>query len=629
MARIVFLTGLCLLYATTFAQVADTTYLDEVRVYGIPFTSFSTGSKIEQIKTGESVETLSDKLIDETSLYLKTYGNSQLSSITMRGTTASQTAVLWNGININSPTLGQTDFSLIPLFLMDEISIRYGTASALYGTDAIGGSIMLGQSPARFNTGVNATLFQEAGSFGKWNMGVKTTYGNNRWEFRTKLYRASIENNFPYTSKAVGYSKEQNHAAVLNYGFNQQVHFKISQTQQISLDGMYTYNFREIQPAVTNDQGNETLRDKDLRLGLKYQNNSRLGIVSITTAYANSDQDYYDDATSNTTSQQLTTLATMDVSVGQRTAFRYGGSFSHFAASSENFANDVTDNRGDVFASVKQMIHTNWIINLNVRQSFYNGEHAPFAPTLGTEVYVVNTASNKLTVRGQAARGFRVPTLNDRYWLTGDVPSVKPEDAITVEGGVQWFRSKGTWQHTVDLGMYRTWADQMIVWRMNDDDVWVPSNLQKVNIHGIELNAKATLAASAYVFKGNVIYSYTRSINQKGLNELDQSIVDKQLAYVPVHSGRVSFSVIRDLWRFDSRLNITGLRYTQLDNQESLDPYGLLDASIGKTIQSRKFSISINAEVNNILDAYYENLKNRAMPGRNYSLSLLLNFNDQ
>src|SRR6187431_46827 len=114
-------------------------------------------------------------------------------------------------------------------------------------------------------------------------MGVKSTYGNNRWEFHTKLYRAFIENNFPYTSKAVGYSKEQNNASVLNYGFDQQVHFKISKAQQISIDGMYTYNFREIQPAVTNDQGNETLRDKDLRIGLKYQNNAWFGMLSITT----------------------------------------------------------------------------------------------------------------------------------------------------------------------------------------------------------------------------------------------------------------------------------------------------------------------------------------------------------
>lgn len=145
MSRFVFLVGLFFLVRSSGAQVLDTTtYLNEVRIYGLPVTTYSTGSKIEQIKTGEEVMTLSDKLINETSLYLKTYGNNQLSTIAIRGSTASQTAILWNGININSPTLGQTDFSLIPLFLFDEISLRYGTASALYGSDAIGGSIIMG-----------------------------------------------------------------------------------------------------------------------------------------------------------------------------------------------------------------------------------------------------------------------------------------------------------------------------------------------------------------------------------------------------------------------------------------------------------------------------------------------------
>src|SRR5688572_6926564 len=127
MARFILFAGLLFLISIgAFAQLGDTTYLKEVSVFGLPVTSYATGSKVLQVKSGEEVATLSDKLIDETSFYLKTYGNNQLSTITIRGTTASQTAVLWNGININSPTLGQTDFSLIPLFLFDDVSVQYG-----------------------------------------------------------------------------------------------------------------------------------------------------------------------------------------------------------------------------------------------------------------------------------------------------------------------------------------------------------------------------------------------------------------------------------------------------------------------------------------------------------------------
>lgn len=621
MARFISLTGLCLFVCTrtTIAQVTDTTYLAEVRVYGIPFTTYSTGAKTEKIRIGDEVETLSDKLIDATSLYLKTYGNGQLSSITLRGTTASQTAVLWNGMNINSPTLGQTDFSLIPLFMFDEISIQYGSGSSLYGTDAIGGSIMLGQSPARFDGRFTSSVIQQLGSFGRWNSGVKATYGSRRWEFSTKVYRSFIENNFPYFTKAVGYSKRQDNAAVLNYGINQQIHYKISAAQQISLDGMYTYNFREIQPSVS-DTGDETLQDVDTRLAIKYQNNFGAGIFAATTAYSKSDQDYTDDVTSNVRSEQLITLLSFDINVGKKTDFRSGANISRFSVSSENFEKGLAEERYDVFLSVRHSISSSWTVNANFRQSFYAGRYAPFAPTLGTEFYLIRNEKNDLKLRAHASRAFKVPTLNDRYYQPVGNENLKPEDAFNIESGVVWGRKTDHCEYQVDLSVFRTWIDQMIIWQPQSGQ-WKPENLQKVHIHGIELNAKATWNISRYQIHGNILYGYTRSINQEGV---DKIFVDKQLAYVPIHTGRASLAVSRGYWRADTRINFTGLRYVVLDNTTSLDPYVLLDASMGRQFVFDNFSFTMKGEVNNILNTYYENLSSRAMPGRNYAISILL-----
>jgi vitamin B12 transporter len=630
MARFGFLTILCFLTQAAVGQVADTTYLEEVRVYGLPITTYSTGSKVEQIKSGNDVETLSDKLISETSLYLKTYGNSQLSTITIRGTTSSQTAVLWNGMNINSPTLGQTDFSLIPLFLFDEVSVRYGTSSSLYGSDAIGGSIMIGQNPAQFTKGFSGTVYQQVGSFGKMNTGVKAIYGNKRWELRTKIYRSFIENDFPYESPAVGYSKKQNDAAVTNYGFDQQVHLKLSDTQQLSAEGMYTYNFREIQPAVTNDNANETLRDRHVRLSLNYQNDSRVGILSATAGYVFSDQDYTDDETSNVRSAQFTTLVSLDKMLSVKSNLRYGISYSHYSASSENFTTDVSENRYDAFVSFRYDLYRYWAINANLRQSLYAHHYAPFAPTLGTEVQVVHTEVSNITLRAQVARGFRVPTLNDRYWVPGGNPVVTPEEALNIEGGVNWKWSKNSWLHSLDGALYQSWVDDMIVW-LPDGNVWSPNNLRKVNIHGVEVNAKTTFTRGKYQVKGNVIYAYTRSVNKKGLNDFDVATVDKQLAYVPIHSGRASASMLWNQWQFDVRLNVTGIRFTSLDNEETqaLDPYGLVDTSLSKNFRIKKMSFHLRADVFNLFNVYYENLKNHAMPGRHYAISISINFNNK
>ena len=628
MVRVVLFCCLFFVFATGqgIAQSNDTTYLKEVRIYGLPTTSYATGSKTEHIDAGDDVATLSDKLINETSIYLKTYGNNQLSTVSLRGTSSSQTAVLWNGVNINSPTLGQSDFSVIPLFLFDDITIRYGAASSLYGSDAIGGSIMLGTRPAIFKRQFKGTIFQQVGSFGRVSTGVKATYGNTRWELRTKAFHSFIENNFPYNSPAVGHSKEQNQASVRNYGIDQQVHFKISGTQQLDLEGMYTNNFREIQPAVTNDLSNETLRDQHLRLSLNYLNDSRIGVFAATTTYVESKQDYYDDVTSVVRSKQFTALMSVDKTLSQRASLRYGASISHYGATSQNFEGPISENRYDGFVSFRYALLPFWILNINLRQSIYTNRYAPFAPTAGTEYHILRNENNKLLVRAQVARGYRVPTLNDRYWVPGGNPNVTPEDALHVEGGANWTRTWSALKFVVDAAVYRSWINEMIVW-LPVDNIWSPTNLQKVNIYGGEITTSAVFTEARYKITGTVLYSYTRSINENS----PSGLTNKQLAYVPVHSGRASASLATRTWEFNVRLNATGLRYTSLNNvsSQALDPYGLMDASISKKFLFENLSFQLSGEVNNIFNVYYENLQNHAMPGTNYALTLHLNFNNQ
>jgi len=626
MLRFCFLMLLITGGASSFAQSTDTTYLKEVSVYGVPFASYATGSKVAQIKTGTDIQTLSEKLIDETSLYLKTYGNSQLSTISMRGTTASQTAVLWNGMNVNSPTLGQTDFSIIPLFLFDEVSIRYGTASSLYGTDAIGGSIMLGQGPVRIQPGTTWSALLQTGSFGRLDAGLKFQTAFDKWELRTKIYRSFIENDFPYESPAVGYSKKQNNASVLNYGIGQQVYYKIGEHQQISLDGLYVYNFREIQPAVTNDQGDETLKDSDTRIALKYFYDASFGTLSAVAGFVSSDQDYTNDVTSNVRSRQLNGQVQMEQPLNPSANVRYGISYSNYQAWSENFINDLSENRIDAFASFKQAITNRWIVNLNLRQSFY--EHGtPFAPAIGSQWNIGKEAGDKVLIRMQAGRGFRIPTLNDRYWMPGGNPELKSEDAIHLEGGMTWSALKDRTSYSVDVSTYATWADDMIVWLSGDDGIWSPTNLQKVNIFGVEGEASASFKLDRSNIRATLVYGYVQSVNQKGLNEFDQSIVGKQLPYTPVHNARASASWKLSSWQADVRLNYTGIRYTQLDNAQWLEAYALLDASLSKTFDASKVKLRVRGEVQNIMNVYYENLRNRAMPGRNYLITLTANLN--
>ena len=117
-----------------------------------------------------TTSTLAEQLTREGGLFIKSYGPGSLSTLSLRGSNASQTAVLWNGINICSPMLGLFDLGLIPTFLVDEAIIQYGGSGAEQGSAAIGGAIHL-NSKTKEEKGLEVNALTSAGSFGFYEGG--------------------------------------------------------------------------------------------------------------------------------------------------------------------------------------------------------------------------------------------------------------------------------------------------------------------------------------------------------------------------------------------------------------------------------------------------------------------------
>ncbi len=130
---------------------------------------FMSGLKVQKIDSVTMEQfrfrNITDLLSLNTPIIIKNYGPGQLATVAFRGTSANHTAVLWNGLNINLPTLGQTDFSTIPVAGFDQLSVQYGSSASVVGTDAVGGSILLGSSMPQ--AGLANYDWQAAGKFSK------------------------------------------------------------------------------------------------------------------------------------------------------------------------------------------------------------------------------------------------------------------------------------------------------------------------------------------------------------------------------------------------------------------------------------------------------------------------------
>jgi vitamin B12 transporter len=84
-----------------------------------------------------------------------------LTQVRLRGAEANHTLVLFEGIEVSDPVNGDTDFGLLTALPAGRIEVLRGAASSIYGSDAIGGVVLL--DAAR---GAGLTGFAEGGSFG-------------------------------------------------------------------------------------------------------------------------------------------------------------------------------------------------------------------------------------------------------------------------------------------------------------------------------------------------------------------------------------------------------------------------------------------------------------------------------
>lgn len=156
-------------------------------------SSFATVLYPEQYS--DELVTLPELLSRQTGVFVKSFGGlGQLSTVSIRGSTAEQVSVYVDGIKINTAQGGAVDFSTLPLGSIDRIEILRGGASSQFGSDAIGGVISIvtkkaGPKPSlelRYSQGSFFTIETHAGfakRFGKFGLTLDHTHLSSDGDF--------------------------------------------------------------------------------------------------------------------------------------------------------------------------------------------------------------------------------------------------------------------------------------------------------------------------------------------------------------------------------------------------------------------------------------------------------------
>ena len=127
------------------------------------------------------------------------------------------------------------------------------------------------------------------------------------------------------------------------------------------------------------------------------------------------------------------------------------------------------------------------------------------------------------------------------------------------------------------------------------------------------------------------IYRYTRATNSEVYSENNQDFKGKQLILTPIHSGSLFLETRWHKFTLLCTTAITGRQFTDADNSSfgQMGAYITSDVWVQKQWGFNTSGLAISGGVNNILNATYEARPGYPMPGRNYMIRMIYEFNQK
>jgi vitamin B12 transporter len=612
--------------------IASTRRLDEVVVKATQRkNAFSKLTRVVSTITKEElkaspIQSVADVLSYAAGVDIRTRGPVGVQAdISVRGGSFDQVLILLNGVNITDPQTGHHNLNLpVDISAIERIEILQGPGARSFGPNAFSGAInFITTSTASHQTRVSVA----GGDFGFLSLGATTsaTKGDlgvfisaNRQQSSGYVSNTDFEvnnfyGNFSYKNRKVG--DWDLSTGVQDKGFGANSFYSVKYPNEyeatktyfsslrwgkdfgafdLSATGYWRRHFDRFElfryDPLPNYKGRSYHRTD------VYGGNLKLTIFSLLGKTLVGAELREEDILSNV----LGDVLSKPVKIIGTSIFYTNGvdrfNTSAFVEHSYNYKN--------LFLSAGLMFNN----SNDFGSSWYWGADASFL--LG---------QSGLKLFASANQSYRLPTFTDLYYKSLDHdgnPNLKPEKAITYEGGLKF--EKSFWM--AQASVYRRLADNSI------DRVKLPTeaktttrNLTDIHTKGFELTASYT--PNGKFFKG-IASSYTYQTQDKSSSEYISMYVLDYLSYKATLSGTIG--LIKNV-----TLNVRGCyqdrkgTYTDPKGVEvAYDPFFTLDAKLMYTYKS----ISTFAEASNLLNKRYYDLGNIPQPLRWFKAGVAVTF---
>ncbi len=601
-----------------------------------------------------SSESMAELLSKHSQVFIKQAGRGALATVSFRGTSASHTDVLWNGVSIKSPMLGQVDFSLIPNYFIDEVELLAGGSSMETSSGALGGSISIGNKNEQGNE-QKVKFVQTIGSYSTFSEFLQVNLGKKKIKSKTRLLYSYSKNDFEFknknnadideqTGEYINKTQKNENAEYLQYGLLQEIYYSTGANTNLSAKYWGQYTNRNL-PRLNTYEGDDYSNinnqvDQSHRVVASAKYYSNRNKFEYSPAFVYQKLDYWQKNYIGIGYRSMVFSKSATKSIYNKFKFRH--SFNNESELSLKFDFNIDDvstidtvsrlgynkRRKEYifFVSYNKRLGKRFAASVIAQKYFSDNTNMPISPFVGFE-YAVSKKHN-INAKINISKNYKYPSLNDLYWQPGGNIDLKPEDNLSTDFGIVIDEKvKGV---EVKSGITAFYSDvkNWIIWLPSPMGYWTPRNIKSVIAKGAEFHVKMNFSIKNFHFVTIANYSYTNTKNFGNKETWGDESYGKQLPYVPLHSANIFVSISRNGYNISYTHNSYSERFTSSSNsielRDWLYPYFMNNLLVGKKFAVKKCSFKVDFKIYNLFNEKYRSVLGRPMPGTNYLLSLKL-----
>lgn len=559
-------------------------------------------------------------------LYIKNYGGGGSSTLSIRGTAASHSTVIWKGIPIGNPMLGSTDLSLFSGPVLEGAYLQVGGTSKAGFSGNFGGQVVLGDNPETKSSAIR--MGSSIGSFSAFQQWATASQSIGKLKVDLKIWNQTAENNFTYQFE--NQHKKKFHSANEDRGLLLELSVPIAAGWQWQPAVWIQKTNREIGPSVFETHADATQLDESFRMVNDWKKKTENSEWTFKQALSQQRLNYLSPSqaidSKNGVTEQFYSV------INNRKIGRYKIGFQALQTISKTNSNnysgkpDQWKTEGIVHAT-SPLFFEKIQVNAQVQSVFYRhssitNQGLLFLPSISGTFIDSLPGEISLGIHRKA----RIPSLNDLFWAHVGNPSLNPENGWTAE--MDWKKSWRIFSFMnlkSSASLFKSQINNYIQW-VPVSALWQPHNLAEVEITGINFQPELSFHVGKWTLGTITRFQQTRSIQTKSQFDGDES-VGNQLIYIPKLNAIYGLSLQKGGFSGVVWLENCGRRYIDTENDRFLPSYRLVNFRL--SFQS-KFSSQINfqtyLEAINLTGASYQSVVGYPMPLQQFKFGLQLYF---